>query len=51
MRMKKYFQEAVLLFGIEAEAKGERVPRLLRNSVPSQLLPWWPQKPKRRHQR
>jgi len=42
LRMKKYFQEAVLLFGIEAQTKGERVPRLLRNAVPPDLLPWWP---------
>ena len=26
LRMKKYFKEAVLLFGIEAQAKGEKVP-------------------------
>ena len=42
LRMKKYFKEAVFLFGIEAEAKGERAPRLLRNAVPPDLLPWWP---------
>jgi len=42
LRMKKYFREAVLLFGILAQAKRERVPRLLRNAVPSDLLPWWP---------
>jgi poly(A) polymerase len=42
IRMKKYFKEAVLLFGIEAEARNEKVPRLLRNAVPSDLLPWWP---------
>ena len=33
LRMKKYFKEAVLLFGIEAQAKGEKVPRILRNAV------------------
>jgi len=49
LRMKKYFKEAVLLFGIEAQAKGERVPRVLRNTVPSDLLPWWPKELKRRH--
>jgi poly(A) polymerase len=42
LRMKKYFQEAVLLFGIEAQAKREKVPRYLRNAVPPHLLPWWP---------
>jgi len=42
LRFKKYFLEAVLFFGIEAQAKNERVPRLLRNAVPSDLLPWWP---------
>jgi hypothetical protein len=40
--MKKYFKDAVLLFGIEAQAKGEKVPRMLRNTVPSDLLSWWP---------
>lgn len=42
MRMKKYFQEAVLLFGLEAQVKGKEVPRLLRHAVPMDLLPWWP---------
>jgi len=42
LRMKKYFKEAVLLYGVEAKAKGENVPRILRNAVPSDLLPWWP---------
>lgn len=42
LRMKKYFKEAVLLFGIEAQANGEKVPRILQNAVPSGLLPWWP---------
>jgi poly(A) polymerase len=51
LRMKKYFKEAVLLFGIEAQAKGEKVPRILRNAVPSDLLPWWPKEFKRRRQR
>lgn len=48
LRMKKYFKEAVLLFGIEAQGKKEKVPRLLRNTVPSDLLPWWPKKFRRR---
>jgi len=48
LRMKKYFKEAVLLFGIEAQAKGEKVPCILQNSVSSDLLPWWPKKLKRR---
>jgi poly(A) polymerase len=54
LRMKKYFQEAVLLFGIEGQAKGEKIPRLLRNAVPSDLLPWWPkefEESKRRRRR
>ena len=42
MRIKKYFQEAVLFLGIEAEAKGEKVPPFLRRSVPYDFLPWWP---------
>ena len=49
LRMKKYFKEAVLLFGIEAQAKGEKVPRILRNAAPSDLLPWWPKELKRRY--
>jgi len=48
MRMKKYFKEAVLLFGIEAQAKGEKVPRFLRHTVPSDLLPWWAKEIKKR---
>jgi poly(A) polymerase len=51
LRMKKYFREVVLLYGIVAEAKREKVPPVLRNAVPSDLLPWWPQKPKKRHRR
>ncbi len=48
LRLKKYFLEAVLFFGIEAQAKNEKVPRLLRNAVPPDLLPWWPKEFKRR---
>ena len=44
LRMRKYFKEAVLLYGISAEAKGERVSPILRNAVPSDLLPWWPKR-------
>ena len=51
LRMKKYFKEAVLLFGIEAEAKGEKTPRILQSAVPSDLLPWWPKEFKRRRRR
>ncbi len=50
LKMKKYFKEAVLLYGIEAQAKGQKVPHLLRSAVPSDLLPWWP-KGFRRHRR
>jgi hypothetical protein len=49
LRMKKYFKEAVLLFGIEAQGKGEKIPRILQNTVSSDLLPWWPKEMKRRH--
>jgi hypothetical protein len=42
LRTKKYFREAVLLFGIQAEAKGEKTPRILQNAVPPDFLPWWP---------
>jgi poly(A) polymerase len=49
LRTKKYFKEAVLLFGIEAQARGEKVPRILQNAVSSDLLPWWPKEIKRRH--
>ncbi len=48
LRMKKYFKEAVLLFGIEAQAKAEKTPRILQSAVPSDLLPWWPKELKRR---
>lgn len=61
LRMKKHFREAVLLYGILAEAKREKVPPLLRNAVPWDFLPWWPKEfegerlrripPKRRHRR
>ena len=51
LRMKKYFKEAVLLFGIEAQAKGEKVPRILHNAVPSDLLPWWPKETRRRYRK
>ena len=44
LRMKKYFKEAVLLFGIEAQARGERVSRMLQQAAPPDLLPWWPKK-------
>jgi len=51
LRGKKHFQDAVLFFGIEAEARGERVPSLLQTAVPVDLLPWWPQRIKRRRRR
>jgi poly(A) polymerase len=51
LKMKTYFQEAVLFFGMEAQARGETVPRLLRHAVPSDLLPWWPKGFKRRRRR
>jgi hypothetical protein len=43
LRMKKYFKETVLLYGIIAEAKGEKVSSVLRRAAPSDLLPWWPE--------
>jgi hypothetical protein len=52
LRMKKYFKEAVLLYGIIAEAKGEKVSSVLRRATPSDLLPWWPEEietERRRH--
>jgi len=51
LRMKRYFKEAVLLFGIEAQAKGENIPRILQNAAPPDLLPWWPKELKRRRRR
>lgn len=51
LRVKGYFQEAVLLYGIKAQANGEKIPHLLRNAVPSDLLPWWPKEFKRRRRR
>ncbi len=41
LRTKKYFRDAVLLFGIEAQAKGEGIPPPLLNAIPA-LLPWAP---------
>jgi poly(A) polymerase len=49
LRMKKYFKEALLLFGIVAHANGEKVPRILLNAVPPDFLPWWPKELRRRH--
>jgi hypothetical protein len=49
--MKKYFRQAVLLYGILAEAKREKVPAFLRNAVPWDLLPWWSKQPKKRYRR
>jgi poly(A) polymerase len=51
MRTKRYFQEAALFFAMEARARGERPPRLLRHAVPADSLPWWPPEPKKRHHR
>jgi hypothetical protein len=51
LRMKRYFREAVLLYGILAAAKGEKVPPFLRNAVPWDLLPWWPKQPRKRYRR
>ena len=51
LRMKKHFREAVLLYGILAEAKREKVPPVLRNAVPWDLLPWWPKGFRRRRGR
>jgi poly(A) polymerase len=42
LKGKKYFEEAVLLFGIKAEAQGRKVPPCIRTAVASDLLPWWP---------
>ena len=51
LRTKKYFQEAVLYLGIETQARGEKVPHLLRRAVPQDFLPWWPKEFKTRHHR
>jgi poly(A) polymerase len=51
MRMKRYFRDAVLLFGILALAKREKVPRLFWNAVPSDLLSWWTEGFKGEHRR
>jgi len=49
LKRKKYFLEAVLFYGMEAQAKNEKIPRLLRKAAPSDLLPWWPKESRRRH--
>ena len=41
LKLKKYFQEALLLFGIKAEAIGEKVPVPLRYAATTDFLPWW----------
>ncbi len=51
LRRKKYFKEAVLLFGIEARAKGKKIPRILQNATPLEPLPWWPRKLKEKDRR
>jgi poly(A) polymerase len=51
LRMKKYFKEAVLLFEIEAQARDEKIPRILQNAIPSDLLPWWPKMLKKKDRR
>ena len=50
-RAKKYFKEAVLFFGLEAEATGKETPRLIRQTMPSGFLPWWPKELKKRPRR
>ncbi len=47
LRTKRYFQEAALYLGIEAQAKGEKVPHMLRRALPQDFLPWWPKEPRR----
>jgi len=51
IRTKRYFQEAVLFFGMEAQARGETVPHPIRRSVPPDFLPWWPKEVKKRGHR
>ena len=51
LALKKYFREAVLLYGIEAQARGKEVPLVLRNSAPPDLLPWWPKGIQRKRRR
>jgi len=51
LRNKRYFTEAVLFFGIEAEAQGGEVPGFLRCAVPYDLLPWWPKEVRKRRRR
>jgi poly(A) polymerase len=42
LRKKKYYEDVVVLYGMESEAGGEKVPSFLRRTVPPDLLPWWP---------
>ena len=48
LRTKKYFQDAVLLFGIESEAKGEKVPRDHPERGAAGSAAWWPRESKER---
>lgn len=42
LRTKRYFRDAVLLFGIEAQARGNEFPLTLRYTISPDLLPWMP---------
>jgi len=51
IKTKKYFQDAALLFGIKARAKGEKIPWHLRRLLPSDLFPGWLKRPAHSPQR
>jgi len=51
IKTKKYFQDAALVFGIRARAKGEKIPWLFRRVLPSELFPGWPKRSAHRPQR
>ena len=48
LRAKKYFREAALLFEIEAQAKGRKIPPILQKAISSDVLPRWSRELKRR---
>ena len=51
LRTKRYFREAAFYLGIKAQARGEKIPQIIRRTVPQDFLPWWPMESKSKHPR
>jgi poly(A) polymerase len=41
-KAKRHLLDAIVFYGITAQARGEEVPSLIRGAAPADLLPWWP---------